>query len=45
MEAKLRTELPQPPGWASEPKWDGFRVLAWSDEPRLDSRNREPEAA
>ena len=24
------------------PHRDGFRVLAWSDEPRLDSRNRKP---
>jgi ATP-dependent DNA ligase len=29
MEAKVATSLPGPPGWAYEPKWDGFRVLAW----------------
>ncbi|MHB1344447.1 MAG: ATP-dependent DNA ligase, partial [Thermoleophilia bacterium] len=35
-----RTSLPEPPGWSYEPKWDGFRALAWSDRPhRLDSRN------
>jgi len=40
MEAVTRTDLPAPPGWAYEPKWDGFRALAWSDRPhRLDSRN------
>ena len=48
----MRERLPEPPGWAYEPKWDGFRALAWSrgaapgsgtpDEVRLDSRNRRP---
>ncbi|MBU2601012.1 MAG: ATP-dependent DNA ligase [Actinobacteria bacterium] len=43
MEAVTRTELPAPPGWAYEPKWDGFRALAWSgDLPSLDSRNGKP---
>ena len=42
MEAKVKVELPQPPGWAYEPKWDGFRVVAWSSPVRLDSRNRKP---
>jgi ATP-dependent DNA ligase len=43
MEATSRDELPSPPGWAYEPKWDGFRALAWSgDPPRLDSRNAKP---
>ncbi|MDP8962060.1 MAG: ATP-dependent DNA ligase, partial [Actinomycetota bacterium] len=45
MEAKIREDLPAGP-WAYEPKWDGFRVLAWSPtrdgEPRLDSRNHKP---
>ncbi len=41
MEAKVRTTWPGD-GWAYEPKWDGFRVLSWSDEPRLDSRNQRP---
>ncbi len=46
MEARVRERMPEPPGWAYEPKWDGFRALAWSDsgthEARLDSRNRKP---
>jgi ATP-dependent DNA ligase len=29
MEAKLVTELPQESGWQFEPKWDGFRCLAF----------------
>ncbi len=45
MEAKVREELPVG-AWAYEPKWDGFRALAWSSgpggEPRLDSRNHKP---
>jgi len=41
MEARVRATFPEG-GWAYEPKWDGFRVLAWSDEPRLDSRNHKP---
>lgn len=31
MEAKLAGELPHPPGWQYEPKWDGFRALAQRD--------------
>ncbi|MHB8870513.1 MAG: ATP-dependent DNA ligase [Thermoleophilia bacterium] len=43
MEAVTRTALPEPPGWAYEPKWDGFRALTWSGEAhRLDSRNGKP---
>ncbi len=30
MEAEVAVELPPPPGWAYEPKWDGFRVVMWS---------------
>jgi ATP-dependent DNA ligase len=30
MEAEVADELPLPPGWAYEPKWDGFRVVIWS---------------
>ena len=41
MEAKVRTTWPED-GWAYEPKWDGFRAVAWSDEGRLDSRNQRP---
>jgi ATP-dependent DNA ligase len=42
MEARVRDELPQPPGWAYEPKWDGFRAIAWGGLRRLDSRNQRP---
>lgn len=42
MEARVRTALPDG-DWAYEPKWDGFRALAWSDpDTRLDSRNGKP---
>ena len=40
MKAKVRVNPPAPPGWVYEPKWDGFRMIAWAgDEPRLESRN------
>ena len=48
MEAEVADELPPPPGWSYEPKWDGFRAVMWSTGggagetprgPRLDSRN------
>jgi ATP-dependent DNA ligase len=43
MEAKVSDALPEPPGWVYEPKWDGFRMLAWSGpDVRLDSRNGKP---
>jgi ATP-dependent DNA ligase len=43
MKARVKEEPPQPPGWVYEPKWDGFRAIAWSgDEPRLDSRSGKP---
>ncbi|MEX2630343.1 MAG: ATP-dependent DNA ligase [Tistlia sp.] len=29
MEAKSVAALPEGPGWQYEPKWDGFRCLAW----------------
>ena len=41
MEAKVKTEFPEG-AWAYEPKWDGFRAVAWSDDVRLDSRNQKP---
>jgi ATP-dependent DNA ligase len=31
MEAKAAVELPDEPGWQFEPKWDGFRCLAFRD--------------
>ena len=43
MKARVRVKPPDPPGWVYEPKWDGFRMIAWSgDDPRLDSRNGKP---
>jgi len=41
MEARVRDDLPTG-AWAYEPKWDGFRALAWSAPIRLDSRNHKP---
>ena len=31
MEAKLSSEIPSGPSWQFEPKWDGFRCLAFRD--------------
>ena len=43
MKARVRVNPPEPPGWVYEPKWDGFRVIAWSGpDARLDSRNGKP---
>src|SRR5687767_12013738 len=36
MEALLVEELPVGPGWQYEPKWDGFRCLAFKDGDRID---------
>ena len=41
MEARVRDQLPTGE-WAYEPKWDGFRALAWNAPIRLDSRNLKP---
>ncbi len=41
MEARVRATVPDGE-WAYEPKWDGFRSVAWSDGIRLDSRNHKP---
>jgi len=38
MEAKLVTELPKEPGWQFEPKWDGFRCLAFRAGSEVDLR-------
>ena len=42
--ARSRTSLPEGEGWAYEPKWDGFRALAFvdGDEVFLQSRNGKP---
>ena len=40
MKARAKVNPPEPPGWVYEPKWDGFRMIAWSGaEPKLESRN------
>lgn len=36
MEARLAAELPQPPGWQYEPKWDGFRAIVARDGGTID---------
>jgi ATP-dependent DNA ligase len=42
--ARSRTSLPEDEGWAYEPKWDGFRALAFvdGDDVYLQSRNGKP---
>ena len=35
MEAKAVEALPEGEGWAYEPKWDGFRCLAYRDGDQL----------
>jgi ATP-dependent DNA ligase len=44
MEARLVDEIPSGPGWQYEPKWDGFRCLAFRDGDRIDlqSKNGQP---
>jgi len=44
MEAKLVDSLPDGEGWQFEPKWDGFRCLAWRDggEVFLQSKSGKP---
>jgi ATP-dependent DNA ligase len=38
MEAKLVAVLPEDPGWQFEPKWDGFRCLAFRAGAQVDLR-------
>jgi ATP-dependent DNA ligase len=38
MEARLLDELPAEPGWQFEPKWDGFRCLAFRAGDQVDLR-------
>ena len=38
MEAQLTDELPRDAGWQFEPKWDGFRCLAFRSGPRIELR-------
>ena len=40
MEAQLVNELPTGSGWQYEPKWDGFRCLAFRDGDRIDLRSK-----
>jgi ATP-dependent DNA ligase len=42
--ARPRAALPEDAGWAYEPKWDGFRAIAFvdGDEAYLQSRNGKP---
>ena len=44
MEALPATELPSGPEWQYEPKWDGFRCLAFRDGKRVDlmSKSQKP---
>jgi ATP-dependent DNA ligase len=44
MEAKLVDQIPNEPGWRFEPKWDGFRCLAFraGDEVELKSKAGKP---
>jgi ATP-dependent DNA ligase len=44
MEAKLVDDLPGEPGWRFEPKWDGFRCLAFraGDEVELRAKSGKP---
>ena len=44
MEAKLVADLPTDPGWRFEPKWDGFRCLAFraGDEVELKAKSGKP---
>jgi len=44
MEAKLVDDLPSGPGWRYEPKWDGFRCLAFraGDEVELKAKSGKP---
>ena len=38
MEARLVNELPSGAGWQFEPKWDGFRCLAYRNDARVELR-------
>lgn len=40
MEALLVKELPEGDGWQYEPKWDGFRCLAFCEDGNIDLRSK-----
>ncbi len=44
MEARLVDDLPAEPGWQFEPKWDGFRCLAFraGDQVELSAKSGKP---
>ena len=44
MEARLVDDFPEDPGWQFEPKWDGFRCLAFraGDEVELRAKSGKP---
>jgi ATP-dependent DNA ligase len=44
MEAKLVDALPEGDGWQYEPKWDGFRCLAFKDGDDVDLRSKSGQA-
>jgi ATP-dependent DNA ligase len=44
MEARLVDEIPTGPGWQYEPKWDGFRCLAFRDGDRIELQSKSGQA-
>jgi ATP-dependent DNA ligase len=40
MEAQVVDEIPAGPGWQYEPKWDGFRCLAFRDRDRVELQSK-----
>ena len=40
MEARPVEQLPEGDGWQYEPKWDGFRCLAFRDGDTIDLRSK-----
>jgi ATP-dependent DNA ligase len=44
MEAQPASELPEGPEWQYEPKWDGFRCLAFRDDKRIDLESKSQKA-
>src|SRR5689334_19480573 len=40
MEARVVAELPKGPQWQYEPKWDGFRCLAFRDGSAIELRSK-----
>ena len=40
MEAQLVERIPQEKGWQYEPKWDGFRCLAFKDGEKVELQSK-----